>query len=269
MAGLRSPLAVVSGCGAVGSLVAARLLDRGWRVIGVRRQPAPLPIGVRGWFGDAADDALLAGVTRAYGRPDAVALTANPGLRAGGDHHLDGIALRVTRHWPGARLVYTGSTAVYADSGGRWIDERGRLARGHRPERLRAIEAAVLAHGDALVLRAGALGGLARAERSARLRSGALRVRGSPARSLSWIHERDLAALVVHALADVAPQGVINAVAAEHPSVASFHRRSAAELGWHLTVSGDARSAPERRITSHRHAELLPAGWRWRPWWVR
>ena len=242
-------LLVVLGYGAVGRLVADRAVDAGWRVVAVRRTAvdAGRVVALRG---DGADPEVHAAIRRGYGAPDAVLVAANPGLRGGGDNRIDAVAARAVGEWPRARQVLIGSTAVYADTGGAPVDEHGPVARSRRARQLLAIEDACLAGDDALVLRAGALAGLDRARRSTRLRSGRMAIRGGAQRPLSWVHEADLAAVAWQALQGGLGHGAINVTAPCWPSVASFHRRYASELGWPLTITDAAGTAPDRRVTS-------------------
>lgn len=246
---LMRPHLLILGYGAVGHLVADLALAAGWRVLAVRRTSVddPRVVGLRG---DGADPELHASIARGWGAPDAILLAANPGLRGGGDNRLDRVAALTARRWPDARRVMIGSTAVYADAGGATIGDDGPLARGYRPTRLLAIEDAWLGDPAALVLRAGALAGLARARASARLRSGRMAIRGGSRRALTWVHESDLAAVVWQALRGGLGAGTLNVTADNWPSVASFHRRYASELGWPLAIEDVPGDAPERRVAS-------------------
>jgi len=259
------PTLLVVGLGSVGRLAAELARAHGWRVLGLRRGDGPVPSGVVGLRGDGSDDEVHRAIRRRYDRVDAVLLSANPGLRgAGPGNDLARVAAALLRHWPQARLVYTGSSGVYADSGGRLVDEGGVLAATPRARGLLAIERAVLAHPRALVLRAGALAGIERARRSQRLRGGSMRIRGPMTRPLSWIHETDLCEIAVDHLIGPRPVvGVRNATAPWWPSVAGFHRRSAAELGIPLRLDDDDRPAPERRVEAPAYRDRPM-----RAWWV-
>ncbi|MDA3959663.1 MAG: hypothetical protein PF961_02650 [Planctomycetota bacterium] len=256
---------LIVGCGAVGVRAGDALHARGHAVIGLRRSDAqrrsPWPM----LQGDGASQALHDHIARAWGRIDVVLITATPGLRSGtGGNHLDRVIARCARAWPHARMVYTGSTAVYADTGGAQFAEDAPLGRSPRARALLALEAAVLARGNALVLRAGALAGRRRAMHSPRLASGTMRIRGSMRRSLSWVHEDDLAALAAAACTGLG-SGAINVTAPVWPSIASFHRRQAAELGLRISLHDDDSPVPERRIASaalaHRWGGVLQTAW--------
>ncbi len=207
---------LILGCGTIGTLVGGLLVADGHHVLGVRRQPLPLEAGFRivpgdiadpGWWseiamlmGESWEDHVGSGVEP--GPPfHAVLLAANPGLRRGRDNGLERAARLVGRFLPGTRLVYTGTTAVYADAGGADVNEDGQVdAADPAIAGLLAIETAVLAHGGALVLRMPALIGPTRQHALERLRSGDGSVRGVLSRPFSFLHELDCAELCVEAL---------------------------------------------------------------------
>nr|MBA3686327.1 NAD-binding protein [Planctomycetota bacterium] len=136
---------LILGCGSVGAQAGDLLVDCGAEVVGVRRTPDR---AVRTRFpimaGDAADPSLYAAIDDEV---EAVLLAANPGLRRGRDNRLVEAVRLASARWPRARLVYTGSTAVYADAAGGDADEAAAVA-GDDPAvaGLLAIEQAVLAH---------------------------------------------------------------------------------------------------------------------------
>ncbi len=136
------------GCGYVASHLARRLRARGWNVRGTVRDPARLAAlreaGIEGWVfrrdRPLADPArALAGVTHVLHSipPDEA---GDPVLDVHGDH----LRRLATLRWVG----WLGTTAVYGDRGGAWVDEedepRPTLARARR--RL-AAERAWLASG--------------------------------------------------------------------------------------------------------------------------
>lgn len=257
---------LVLGCGRLGLRAGAVLAGWGHQVHGVRRRSEavhPLPMTA----GDAADPATW----DALG-PDwaAVLLTATPGVRRGRDHGVDRIAAQVAVRLPGARLVYTGSTAVYGEADGQPVAEDGPLAADAGP--LLAVEQAVLAVADALVLRLPALVGLGRDRAVERARSaaadGRLRIPGDPDRPFSIIHEDDAALVAAEAVAGqlADERGVLNAAAPTAPIAREYYAGAMRLAGLDLPIAGDGSPKPSRRIDATRLWTRLP-GLAWRgPW---
>jgi nucleoside-diphosphate-sugar epimerase len=242
---------VVLGCGVVGQAAANLLTERGHTVVGVRRTATPSLIA-----GDAADPALWSRLPR----PDAVLITATPGLRRGRDHGLQRAAQLIPA---GARVVYSGTTAVYGGADGEAVAEDGPLLPEAAP--LLAVEQAVLAHGDALVLRCPALIGPSRLRVQERARAAAanaqpLTVPGDPDRPFSVLHEDDLAWLLTEAvdgrLRDCT--GVLNAAHPHATTVRAYYGAQAACAGVSVTIISDGSHKPSRAIAADRLHALLP-----------
>lgn len=257
---------LILGCGRLGSLAAGLLLAAGHEVLGVRRSggAAPCPL--------LSGDASLAGTWDTIGSGwQAVLLCATPGLRRGRDHGLDRIAALVGARLPTARLVCTGTTAVYGDAGGAAVAEDGPLAPDAGP--LLAVEAAVLRHPDALVLRLPALVGAGRDRAVARAREAAaagtaLLVPGNPERPFSIIHEIDAAEITVAALVGglAGRHGILNAAAPGHLSVRDYYAGAVARSGAAVEIRSDGSAKPSRAIDAGSLHRLLP-GRRWRGAW--
>lgn len=251
---------VILGCGTVGTVAGRLLVARGWQVTGVRRTPVADP-----GFPMIAADASDPGLWRNLARPEAVLLTATPGVRRGRDNHL----IQAVDAIPaGVRVVYSGTTAVYGDAAGASVDEDGPLAADAAP--LLAIEAAVLAHGDACVLRCPALLGPARQRAQQRARAAAtagipLTVPGDPDRPFSVLHEEDLAALLAEAVDGRlrVVRGVLNAAHPQPITVRQHYRKQAEAAGVVVDIIGDGGMRPARAIAAGRLRSLLP-GFTWR-----
>jgi nucleoside-diphosphate-sugar epimerase len=262
------PTAVlILGHGTIGSLVARRLTAHGVRHLGVRRSQ---PTALGGWIqGDFSQDSTWDAIERAaasQGMPwplQAVLLCANPGLRRGRDNRLLAGVELVRVKAPDTRLVYTGTTAVYANAAGGAVDEGGSTAGADAAQRgLLAIEEAVLELPAGLVLRAPALVGPSRTHALERLRSGAGMVAGDLQRPFSYLHEEDLADICVDALLGGLGTGILNAASPKRIRLADYYQDLARRAGVPMPV-GDDQPMASRWIDASRLWSHYPAR-RWR-----
>jgi nucleoside-diphosphate-sugar epimerase len=261
---------VILGCGVVGTAAGEALAALGHQPLGVRRRPfAHGRAGFTIISGDASDPALFTALAAAMPRIDAVLLTATPGVRRGRDHGVGAAAALVGRFLPGVRLVYSGSTAVYADAGGAGVDERAAL-RHDDPAcaALIAIEQAVGAQPGALVLRVPALVGRSRVHARERLRAAAragqsLTISGDLERPFSFLHELDLVWLCVQAALGGLGAGVLNAASPERLTIGGYYQALARSEGLEVALSGDGSAQPSRWIDAAALHALVGAR-RWR-----
>ncbi len=252
---------VILGCGKVGVAAGALLAARGWECHGVRRRPE----GETG-FPMMAADAANPELWRRLPRPEAVLLTATPGLRRGGDNRLEQAARQIPS---GCRVVYSGTTAVYGEAAGAAVDEDGQLAA--TATALLEVEAAVLAHPDALVLRCPALVGSGRQRVQERARAAAatgtaLTVPGDPDRPFSILHDDDLAWLLSEAVDGLlrSHRGILNAAHPHSPTVRQYYAEQARRAGVEVAIASDGTPKPSRAIDARRLHALVPAHV-WRP----
>ena len=218
--------------------------------------------------GDIADAALYTAIVSAMPRVDAVLLAANPGVRRGQDNGLVDAARLV--HWKlgDTRLVYTGTTSVYADTGGAGVDEAGAIDTGPEAQQLFSIERAVLEQPGSLILRATALVGPTRTFARERIKAAAAEkrpcvVKGDLDRPFSYLHEADLAELCLVAMAGGLGDGVLNAAAPERLTVRGYYATLSRQAGVACVLESDGAPAPSRWIDARRLHELCP-GRSWR-----
>ncbi len=259
---------LILGCGRLGRLVAQAWT--GGPILGVRRGAAEGDAPVAGLTllsGDISDpalwDALPAAAARAGARwpATAVLLAATPGLRRGVDNGLRQAARLIAERLGAARAVYSGTCAVYADSGGALVDEAYALATQDPPiAALVEIEANLGAHADALTVRLPAIVGAARTRPLEQLRAG--QVRGNLDHPFSFIHERDAAELLVEALMGGLGRGVLNAASPLPMTRRQFYGALAAAHGL-SAPAGDAARGISRDIDASRLWARLPTR-RWR-----
>jgi nucleoside-diphosphate-sugar epimerase len=156
------PRILIAGCGYIGQAAADLFHERGWEVEGWTAsvqsagQLAAKPYAVR-----AVDITNAAQVSAMGGEFDAIVQCASSG---GGDAekyrriYLEG-ALALLGAFPQVRLIFGGSTSVYAQQNGEIVDETSPAAPAHEKGRvLREAEELVLSHHGIVARLAGIYG---------------------------------------------------------------------------------------------------------------
>jgi nucleoside-diphosphate-sugar epimerase len=258
---------LVAGCGWLGKEIARRLVARGDRVTGIRRDPGRAAslasIGVT----PLAVDLAAAGSERLLPDADAIVACQSAASDSEADYRSAYLAanraLLAAAERAGARaFVYTGSTGVFGQEDGSDVDESS-------PPRPAGPNAEVLAEAEGLVLSAGTRGmrssvvrlsglyGPGRAGVVERVRSGGLALGPGDEAWMNFCHLEDAAAFVLAAL-DRAGAGAIH-----HGSDARPARRRevvewiAARLGIPTPRAEQGRRGPNRRVLSAATREAL------------
>jgi nucleoside-diphosphate-sugar epimerase len=197
---------LIAGCGDVGSALGLILAADGDQVLGLRRHPERLPAPIVPVRADLfTGDGLAAaaeGVTALVYAAAADGFSDDEYRRA----YVDGLrnvlqALRAARA-PVARVLFTSSTAVYAQSDGGWVDETSPTEpTSFSGRRLLEAEALLLGSGwPATVLRLAGIYGPGRTRLIEEVRSGvAARSEGAPLYA-NRIHVADCAGAIRHLL---------------------------------------------------------------------
>jgi nucleoside-diphosphate-sugar epimerase len=263
---------LVAGCGWLGTALARRLVARGDRVTGIRRDPArvaalaalgiePLALDLSAASSEArlpAADAIVA--------CQSAAADSEPAYRAA---YLDANrTLLAAASRSGARLVYTGSTGVFGQRDGSDVDEA-------TPPAPSSATGEVLAAAERLVLDAAARGargaivrlsglyGPGRVGTVERVRSGALALGPGDDAWMNFCHLEDAIAFVAAAL-DRAPAGAVLHGSDARPA----RRREVVEWIAHRLGIPPPRTdrpapGPNRRILSARSRAALGVELRW------
>ena len=197
---------LIAGCGDVGTALGLLLAADGHEVFGLRRHPGSLPDPIRPLAGDLTDVASLTSI------PDGVDLVAYTAAADRFDDdayrraYVDGVAnlqsaLRARRSRP-RRLLFTSSTAVYAQTDGGWVDERS-------PAHPTSFSGRCVVEGErlvlasdvpAIVLRLAGIYGPGRTRLIDRVRNGAATCPDGPPRWTNRIHRDDCAGAARHLL---------------------------------------------------------------------
>ncbi|MCB1674942.1 MAG: epimerase [Pseudomonadales bacterium] len=192
------------GCGDLGCRSGAILLERGWQVSGLRRDPSKLPAGFVGFAGDYTEAGSLDFIAQL--RPDYVVATFNPSDRSVAGYHRGfaggtrNLLAGLGSHRPRGILAAS-STRVYAERDGGWVDEHSALdADDPRALAMIAAERALLDSTHATgVIRFAGIYGYPGGRLLERIRRGEL----SPERPLRYsnrIHRDDCAGFLCHLL---------------------------------------------------------------------
>lgn len=213
----------VLGCGYVGLELGRRLDEAGHDVTGVRRSDEGLAAieeaGLRPVRADVTDRSSLREV------PDAewIVFTASAGGRsaeAARETYVDGLRAVVEAFGGRAttpdRLVYTGSTGVYGDHDGAWVDESTPVAPADdRTAALAAAERVALAAGDGDI--DGTVARLAGLYGPGRYRVDRYLNRPVTAGYLNMVHRDDAAGAVAHLLTEDVARGEVVLVVDDEP----------------------------------------------------
>ena len=211
---------LIAGCGYVGTALGLRLAAAGHVVWGIRRSAEGLPSGIRHVAADLTIPETLRELPPAL---DIVFYTAAPN---GPDEaayraiYVDGLRYvleaLVRQHQSPQRVLLTSSTAVYAQSGGEWVDETSPTEPQHFTGR-RVLEGErVLLDGPfpATVLRLGGIYGPGRTSLIERVRQGLATCRDGPPLYTNRIHRDDCAGALHHLM--TLPQPEFRYIGVDH-----------------------------------------------------
>jgi len=213
---------LILGCGDIGTRVGLSLIQQGWRVYAVRRQPHLLPDCFERLGLDITDEERLADLVPLA--PDYVLVTPTPltydpaGYQAG---FADVAASLASQNWINRcrRVMWVSSTRVYREASGGWVDEHAPLNRDEpQAAAMVAAEASIRRGCTATIIRPAGVYGNPEGMLMRRVIAGE---GGSTAATFgNRIHRDDLSRLIVHCLlrdhsGDSVPPTV---VAADHDS---------------------------------------------------
>lgn len=197
---------LIAGCGEVGTALGLALAEDGDQVLGLRRHPERLPAPIVQVRADlVTGDGLAAAATGVTALVYAAAADSfsDEGYRRA---YVDGLrnvldALRAAQA-PVERVLFTSSTAVYAQHDGGWVDEASPTApTGFSGRRLLEAEALLLASGyPASVLRLAGIYGPGRTRLVDEVRSGVATCPDGPPVYTNRIHVADCAGAIRHLL---------------------------------------------------------------------
>jgi nucleoside-diphosphate-sugar epimerase len=227
---------LIVGCGYVGQRVAALHLARGEPVVGVVRSEASAQALERAGIAAARADLDATPLPDLPTLEDGIYYFAPPPDRGITDPRVAAFLASLSRSGQPRRIVYVGTTGIYGDCRGDWVDESRPAnpsvdrARRRWDAETRLREWSRATGGELVVLRVAGIYGPDRLPLE-RLRRGLPMVASDEAPWTNRIHADDLATVCLAAM-DRAPGGAVYNVSDGHPgNMADYFNRVADLLG--------------------------------------
>ncbi len=263
------PSLLIAGCGFLGEAAAGFFCARGWRVVGLtasaesaaRLSAESYPVAAA----DISSAKNLAAVREQHGAFDFVLHCASSG-RGGGDAYrkvyVEGTT-RLAAAFPEARLLFTGSTSVYAQISGEWVDESSAAEPSRETGRLLLEAETIVRSTGGCALRLAGIYGPGRSVLLRKFTENTATLEKGGGRWINQIH-RDDAVRAVLAIAQSGDAGAVYNVADDQPAtqrevygwIAGFLHRS-------LPPDGPDDPTRKRGWTSKRvsNRRLRALGW--------
>jgi nucleoside-diphosphate-sugar epimerase len=257
---------VIAGCGFLGEAAAGLFLRAGWRVLGICASGESAGrLSAKGIEGFAADISQRFDVPGGWERPEVVIHSASSG-RGGPDAYdrvyRAGMEELVAGFRP-ARVIFTGSTSVYGQASGVWVDEGSETF----PPR---ETGEILLSAEKIALKAGGfvarLSGIYGPGRSVLLRKFLDRtatLEGGGDRWINQIHRDDGASALFHLATADAEAGVYNVCDNTPATQREVYRWIAACVGGSLPPDCPPEIGRKRGWTNKRvsNGKLRATGW--------
>lgn len=257
---------LVAGAGYVGASLGRLLAARGDEVIAVSRSLAGLGPDLHPFAADLLDAKALA---RIEGRFDAVVFTAGPSETSAEAYrrtYLEGLASVLDAFADRAgRVLFTSSTAVYAQSDGSWVDESSPAEASHFSGATLVEAEALLSrsHPTSVALRLGGIYGPGRAGLIESVRRGDATYSPLDEKWVNRIHRDDCARALAHLIELEHPERVYLGVDSEPASRREVLEFISLTLGVPAPTPRAPRAESPRRGGSHKrcsNARLLRSG---------
>ena len=268
---------LIAGFGYLGTSLGLALATAVDQVIGLRRHPQALPAAIQPFAADLADpqsleplppvDAVVYAAAADSSTEEAYRRAYVDGVR-----HL--LAAPGILDLPPRRFFFVSSTAVYAQDGGEWIDERSPAEATHFRARLllegeALVRAATSPETATIVLRLSGIYGPGRTRLIDLVRSGRATYPPGPPRYANRIHRDDAAGALEHLLQLPVPAALYLGVDDAPVDLAEVLTFLAVELGAPLPRLEEAANvpgaaSPERTSKRCSNALLKSTGYRFR-----
>ncbi len=250
---------LIAGAGYVGTQLGLRLVRRGATVYALRRNPNGLPAPLQGLSADLAASDTLAQLPR-----DLTAVAYTAGADETSDAAYERAYVAGMRHLLAAldaqqlnprRIVFSSSTAVYAQQNGEWVDEDAPAEATHFTG-ARVLEGERVLHASGrstVALRFGGIYGPGRARLLDRIRQGQATYPPGSVRYVNRNHRDDCAAALEHLLALPHPDRVYIGTDGNPADQRAVVEWLANELGAPPPRPAASRPNPQRATSNKRY----------------
>ena len=263
------------GCGFVGEATADLFHAQGWEVVGwTHSAESAARLNTEKPYPVSAHDITDAGhvVTSARelqaGSPLDVVIDCVSSGRGGGVEQYRRVYLDGARHLSASvaasRFLYTGSTSVYAQVDGGWVDEESPALPDRETGRiLRETETVVLASRGGIVARLAGIYGPGRSVLLKKFLAGEAVIEGDGTRWLNQIHRDDAAAALFRLAQLDAPPGIYNVADGTPLMQAELYRGLVARFTREMPPGGPEDRNRKRGWTNKRvsNAKAKALGW--------
>jgi nucleoside-diphosphate-sugar epimerase len=260
------PRVVIAGCGFLGEAAADLFSEIGWNVLGLCATPESASrLGSKPYEVRAIDITRKFSLDSPWRGADALVHCAGPDRAAPEAYRsvfVDGLSNALTGIEP-RRVLITGSTSVYAQADGTWVDETSEAKPDRETGRiLLEAESLVLASGG-LVARLSGLYGPGRSVIMRKFLSGEAVIEGDGLRWINQIHRDDAARAIAHLLAALAQPGIYNVSDSSPATQREVYTWLADHFQRPLPGIGEPDLNRKRGWTSKRvsNAKLRKTGW--------
>jgi nucleoside-diphosphate-sugar epimerase len=206
------PRVVIAGCGFLGEAAADLFSKSGWEVLGFRARPRSGPLSAKSYEVRAIDISVPFTIEPAWRYVDALVHCAAPDQTTPESYrqiYVEG--LRNACHAVAPRQVlFTGSTSVYAQTDGSWVDETSEARPNRETGRILLEAEAIALKAGGLITRLSGLYGPGRSVLMRKFLAGEAILEGDGQRWINQIHRDDAARAFVQLVARRARPGIYN-----------------------------------------------------------
>jgi nucleoside-diphosphate-sugar epimerase len=207
------PRVVIAGCGFLGEAAADLFFKSGWKVLGIRARPrSQPPLSAKSYEIRAIDISVPFTIEPAWRHVDALVHCAGPDQASGESYRLiyvEGFKNAFNAFAP-RQVLFTGSTSVYAQTDGSWVDETSETRPNRETGRILLEAEAIALNAGGLITRLSGLYGPGRSVLMRRFLAGEAVLEGDGRRWINQIHRDDAARALFQLIERRARPGIYN-----------------------------------------------------------